>query len=107
MYISRSDIRQIDTHYFNIIEATPFFIVLESKNTGHFWHLLHTDLNGRVSYRISHKHHRQDSFHPQSSSRSITAACKYIKKHDLYHLRRQKAKAFRRLNKLAGLKNMP
>ena len=106
MYISRSDISMIDTDYFSIVEATPFYIVLESKNTGHSWQLLHTEMNGHTSYRISHRHHREDPFHPQTSAPCIPAACDYIKRHDSFHLQRQKKKADRRSKRLARLKNM-
>ena len=107
MYISRSDISMIDTDYFSIVEATPFYIVLESKNTGHSWHLLHTEANGHVSYRISHRHHTQDPFHPQTSAPGISAACDYIKRHDAFHLLRQKKKAEKRLKRLSGLQGQP
>ena len=94
--ISRSELSGIDESYFSLIEATPFYIVLQSRNTGHFWYLLHLTMNGHTSYKISHKHNLQDPFHPQTSRPSISAACEYIRQHDAYHLRREERKEKRR-----------
>ena len=44
--ITNSDISGIDRCYFEVLEATSFFIDLRSRNTGHFWHLLYTEANG-------------------------------------------------------------
>ena len=94
--ITNSDISSIDRCYFEVLDATSFFIVLRSRNTGHFWHLLYTEANGHISFRISHKHHAHNDFHPQASAPSVSEACAYIKRHDAYHLRREKEKASRR-----------
>ena len=94
--ITNSDISSIDSCYFEVLDATSFFIVLRSRNTGHFWHLLYTEANGHITFRISHKHHAHNAFHPQASAPSVSEACAYIKRHDAYHLRREKEKASRR-----------
>ena len=94
--ITNPDIRGIDKCYFEVLDATSFFIDLRSRNTGHFWHLLYTEANGHITFRISHKHHAHNDFHPQASAPSVSEACAYIKRHDAYHLRREKEKASRR-----------
>ena len=90
--ISKHQINGIDKSYFSILEATPFYLVLQSKNTGHYWHLLESTAAGHISFRIQHKHHRTDPYHPQASARSIDAACQYIKRHDAFHQERKKLK---------------
>ena len=97
--ISKKDVQSINTDYFCIIEATPFYMVLQSKNTGHYWHLLESTAAGHTSFRIQHKHHREDSFHPQTSAPSIEAACRYIYSHDAFHCERKKMKEARRRNR--------
>lgn len=87
--ITSADLSFIDLSYFNIKELTPFYIVLYSKTTGHYWHILEQDLLGGQSFYVSHKHHANDSYHPQTCRRSILACCQYIKSHDEYHLKRK------------------
>lgn len=93
MTISKKELSAVDAMYFDVVEATPFYILLCSKNTGHYWHLLECDMNGHTSYRIYHKHKAQDSFHAQTSRPSIEAACRYIQGHDAFHIWRKKKKA--------------
>lgn len=94
--LTSTDYQIIDRTYFDIIEATPFYVVLRSKSTGHFWHLLEQDfLKGR-SFYVSHKHHAMDFFHPQTCRRSIKSCCQYIKNHDEYHLIRKSRKKKRK-----------
>lgn len=97
--ISEHQINGIDKSYFSILEATPFYLVLQSKNTGHYWHILESTAAGHTSFRIQHKHHREDSYHQQTSAPSIEAACTYIMKHDAFHLERKKLKEARRRNR--------
>ena len=105
--ITNSDISSIDRCYFEVLEATSFFIDLRSKNTGHFWHLLYTVANGHITFRISHKHHAHNAFHPQASAPSVSEACAYIKRHDAYHLRREKEKGRRREERLHSSQGSP
>ena len=88
--ITLKEIESIDTQYFNIIEVSAFFIVLQSRNTGHYWHLLRREPNNHISFFISHKHHISDPYHPQACRGSIKACCVYIKEHDKYHISRKR-----------------
>ena len=90
--IKNKELVSIDHAYFDILETTPFFIVLRSKNTGHYWHLLLQIRNGHQSFFISHKHHKTDSYHPQACRGSIKYSCQYIKEHDTFHLQRMQRK---------------
>ena len=38
--IENTDVETVDTDYFDIISARDYTIVLRSKCTGHYWHLL-------------------------------------------------------------------
>lgn len=45
--ISLKDLNTIGQSYFDIIiEETPFYMVLRSQKTGHYWHLLEQEPNG-------------------------------------------------------------
>ncbi len=94
--ITSKDLRSIDRVYFDVIEVTPFYLVLRSKNTGHFWHLLEQDYRCFRSFKVFHKHHETDNYHPQTCKGSIGACCLYIKGHDAFHLKRTRWKKNRR-----------
>ena len=94
--IDNNDIASIDTNYFDIKEKRTFSLVLQSKNTGHYWYLLERIYNGKQSFSIYHKHNVEDAYRPQKSRPSISACCEYIKEHDAFHLERVKKKNERR-----------
>lgn len=94
--ISKKDIQSINRDYFNIIEANSFYMVLQSKNTGHFWYILESVAAGHRTFRIQHKHHSRDPFHPQTSARSLPDAYRYIYGHDAFHCERKKLKEAQR-----------
>ena len=94
--IDNNDIASIDTEYFDIKEKRAYSLVLQSKNTGHYWYLLERIYNGKQSFSIYHKHNVGDAYHPQKSRPSISACCEYIKEHDTFHLERVKRKNERR-----------
>ena len=98
--ITPKDLRSIDRTYFDVIETTPFYLVLRSKNTGHFWYLLEQEYRCFRSFKVSHKHHKADSYHPQTCSASVEDCCLYIKRHDAYHLKRVRRKQLKRMKRL-------
>jgi hypothetical protein len=89
--ITKTDLKSIDLGYFEILEATPFYIVLYSRNTGQ-WHLLEQEPNHHRSFYIFHKHHSYDAYHPQTCRRSVVACFQYIKGHDSFHMKREETR---------------
>ena len=96
--ISNKEIQAIDRQYFDVLETTAFYVVLRSRNTGHFWHLLEQHPGSHVTFLISHKHHEWNPYHPQANRPTIDDCCKYIKWHDRFHKQREKEKQSRRVN---------
>ena len=94
--IDNQDIESIDTEYFDIKEKRTYSLVLQSRNTGHYWYLLERVYNDHRSFLIYHKHDIAKAYHPQKSRPSISACCEYIKEHDAFHLERVKKKNERR-----------
>ena len=94
--IDNNDIASIDTGYFDIKEKRTYSLVLQSRNTGHYWYLLEQAYNGNQTFLIYHKHNIEDAYHPQKSRPSISACCECIKEHDALHLERVKKKNERR-----------
>lgn len=94
--IDNNDIASIDTEYFDIKEKRAYSLVLQSRNTGHYWYLLERIYNGKQSFSIYYKHNVGNAYHPQKSRPSISACCECIKEHDALHLERVKKKNERR-----------
>lgn len=103
--IENTDVGTVDTDYFDIISARDYTIVLRSKCTGHYWHLLEQQANGHRTFSICHRHNPVDSYHPQTNRPSIAECCRYIIDHDAYHIervRKQKERRLRRLGLIEG-----
>ena len=102
--IERLDFDEIDENYFLILAETQYYVVLQSRSTGHYWHLLERIANGHRTFQISHRHNPTDSYTASVSSRaaatSIRACCQYIMDHDAYHTEKVKKQKERRLRRL-------
>lgn len=99
--IDELDIKKIDIHYFEIITITLYYVVIISKNTGHYWHLLEQIANGHRTFMIRHKHHKSDPYHVQTNRSTIASCCEYIRSHDDYHIekvRKRKERLTQRFN---------
>ena len=64
--ITQTDLDNIDTSYFQIIEVKPYTLTLRSRNTGHYWALQERIANGCRTFLISHRHHEKDPYHFQN-----------------------------------------
>lgn len=98
--IERLDFDEIDENYFLILAETQYYVVLQSRSTGHYWHLLERIANGHRTFQISHRHNPTDSYHLQTNKPSIRACCQYIMDHDAYHTEKVKKQKERRLRRL-------
>lgn len=101
--IDRIDIEAIDKAYFEITGKKEYTLVLQSRNTGHYWCLLEQVYNGHRFFQISHRHHVSDPFHLQKNKPTVEECCAYIRSHDTYHLERERKKEERRMRRRANL----
>lgn len=81
-----TELKSIDQTYFHIINAGCHSVTLQSKNTGHYWHILHQQYPKFSSCKIQHKHHFANQFHDQGNAPSLQQAIEEIKDHDHFHL---------------------
>ena len=81
-----AELKSIDQTYFHIINAGCHSVTLQSKNTKHYWHILHLQYPKFSSCKIQHKHHLANQFHDQGNAPSLRQAMEEIKDHDYYHL---------------------
>ena len=96
-----SDFSRIDRKYFQVLSFNGFSVTLQSKNTGHFWHITFTQYGSQHSYEVSHKHRYEDAYHKHNHARSFKGAMRDIKDHDAYYLRKQKDREYRRRARMA------
>lgn len=71
--------------YFNVINDSPDFFEIQSKNTGHFWAIM--PLGNYV--RLYHKYKKSHKYHFQTDTMSVLDAVLEIVNHDDYKLHRK------------------
>ena len=81
-----TELKNIDQIYFHIINAGFYSVTLQSKNTKHYWHILHQQYPKFSSCKIQHKHHPAYQFHDQGNAPSLQQAIEEIRDHDQYYL---------------------
>ena len=83
--LTQSEFLSIDTDYFSILEKTPLYVRIQSKNTRHFWKIYCPGFCQRKSkYLIQHAHGVYDGFHDQGYTDSFQEAIDSIIHHDSY-----------------------
>ena len=92
MFSSKEINNFIDQDYFAVIQATSFAITLQSRNTNHYWHIVHEVGNGYSTCQIYHKHHLHNSWHRHHNKPNLSAALEDIRSHDNFHLQREELK---------------
>ena len=80
------ELESIDRNYFHVIGTSCYAVTLQSKNTKHYWHILHQQYRTFTSCAIQHKHNAEDPFHDYKSAPNLKQAIEGIKNHDHYHL---------------------
>lgn len=84
---SPQQLNTIDRRYFNVEAISPGYIILQSKNTFHYWYL--TPNNSGVT--IQHSHNGNVNYHMHARAKSLSSAINKIKSHDTYQLTHRSA----------------
>ena len=98
LMFAKSELSQIDSDYFKVIQAGCHTVTLQSICTGHYWHIIHQVGRGYKSCQISHKHHAGSAWHLQCNRHTLGLALDEIKQHDEFHLRRKQLKQSRQFH---------
>lgn len=85
MFTSK-ELKAIDSNYFFIIASNGSAVTLQSKNTGHCWHILLEEYRSFRSCRIYHTHRRGTSYHEHGHEATLSKCIRQIQSHDLYWL---------------------
>ena len=83
---SAHELNNIDRRYFNIEKISPGYIILQSKNTFHYWYLK----SNSQSVTILHSHFGPCNFHEHGKAPTLHSALSQIQKHDKYQMEHRK-----------------
>jgi hypothetical protein len=83
---SQKELRGIDHSYFNILQANCFSVTLQSKNTKHYWHIIHQEYPAFKSCQVTHKHNLSDEYHSHRNQPTLEKAIQEIKSHDDFQI---------------------
>ena len=84
--ISKTELKSIDTQYFNVLQMGCFAIYVQSKSTKHYWGIHLEQYPTFRHFKIYHKHSSHDQYHRHRDARSIDAAIEHIQAHDAFQL---------------------
>lgn len=91
------ELAAIDRNYFVVRQATPYVVVVQSKNTGHYWKIDPYEYTpGKNSCTLYHKHSFHDAYHRHKSGGTLADCLNEIKGHDSYQLQKNFARDYRR-----------
>lgn len=96
------ELQSIDRSYFNVIQATCICVTLQSKNTKHFWHILHEEYPHFKTCQVSHKHNYSDAYHQHRNQPTLKKAIEEIKSHDEFQINARDKQKRTRHNMLAA-----
>ena len=83
---SRNELNSISADYFTVLELTPLYVRIQSKNTRHYWRVYASGVGGNRKCLLQHAHGPYDGFHDQCMVETLGHALSTIKKHDRYQL---------------------
>jgi len=83
------ELSAIDRRHFSVIRAGCLAVTIQSRNTGHCWHILYGEPRpGVISCRIWHTHRKGTAFHEHGHGRNLAACIRQIKSHDAWQLKK-------------------
>ena len=88
--ITKTELKSIDTQYFDVLQMGCYTIYVQSKNTKHFWGIQVEEYPTFKHFKIYHKHNSHDEYHRHRDARSLSLAIEQIKNHDTFQLNGRK-----------------
>ena len=70
--------------------AENYDVTIQSKNTGHIWHIHNPEYPGEEECIIFHKHRTSHPYHQHGRARNLRQAVKSIKGHDVFQMNGRK-----------------
>jgi len=89
--ITKTELKSIDTQYFDILQMGCFTVYVQSRNTNHYWSIQVEEYPNFRHYEIYHKHNSHNEYQRHSDVRSLSVAIEHIKGHDAFQLNGRKS----------------
>ena len=83
------ELQSIDRNYFRVIGCSCFSVTLQSRNTGHCWHILQQEYGRFSTCTIFHTHHYGTAYHKHGHAKNLMLCIRQIISHDTWWLGRQ------------------
>lgn len=80
------ELAMLNSSYFIIIQKSVHCVTLQSKNTGHYWHIIHQEYPTFKSCVIYHNHTSGASYHVHGCVPNLDDAVSRIVSHDAFQL---------------------
>lgn len=84
------ELTMLNKDYFNIIQQSVHCVTLQSKNTGHYWHIIHQEYSTFKSCIIYHNHTSGAAYHVHGCAPTLADAVSRITSHDIFQLNGRK-----------------
>lgn len=88
--ITKTELKAIDSQYFDVLQMGCYTIYIQSKNTKHFWGIQIEEYLTFRHLKIYHKHNSHNEYHRHRDARSINAAIEHIYAHDAFQINGRK-----------------
>ena len=86
----QEELEMLDSDYFVILQKTMHCVTLQSKNTGHCWHILHLEYPTFKSCTIYHNHRMGADYHAHGHAPTLAHALSLIIDHDIFQMNGRK-----------------
>lgn len=84
------ELERLDSNYFVILQKNAHSVTLQSKNTGHCWHILHLEYPTFKSCTIYHNHKMGADYHTHGHAPTLAHAISLIMDHDIFQMNGRK-----------------
>lgn len=84
------DLSSLDYNYFDVINPGCFNVIIQSRNTNHYWSILHEEFPTFQHCIIYHKHKANSQYHYHGHASNLKKALEQIKSHDAFQLNGRK-----------------
>ncbi len=84
------ELEMLDSDYFVILQKSAYCVTLQSKNTGHCWHILHLEYPTFKSCTMYHNHKLGAEYHTHGHAPTLAHAISLIMDHDIFQMNGRK-----------------
>lgn len=72
-----------------LIESSPFIIVVQSKQSQHYWKIMSTEISGINKFVLFHSHHGNNDYHQHKVYDTLEDVFDEMKRHDIYQVEKR------------------